>query len=154
VQQRTRLAAYAFSIEDGALLLVRISDGSEASGAWTLPGGGLRWAEHPEDGVRRELHEETGLTGTVGSVLGIDSGVLSLQSLRGADQVHSVRIVYDVACAGSPRVVERNGTVDAARWVPLEDLDRYRLAGLVEFALQRAGLSPGRASTPGPDGEG
>jgi 8-oxo-dGTP diphosphatase len=31
------------------------------SGAWYFPGGGLELDESPEDGVRREIREETGL---------------------------------------------------------------------------------------------
>jgi ADP-ribose pyrophosphatase YjhB (NUDIX family) len=32
------------------------------NGAWQLPGGVLELDEHIEDGVRREFHEETGVT--------------------------------------------------------------------------------------------
>lgn len=36
----------------------------EDNGWWELPGGGLEWGESPEDGLKREFHEEMGLTVT------------------------------------------------------------------------------------------
>jgi ADP-ribose pyrophosphatase YjhB (NUDIX family) len=143
VPQRIRLAAYAFTINnDGALLLVRISDRGDAAGEWTLPGGGLDWGEHPEKGMGRELYEETGLTGTVVRVLGIDSLVFPTDRPPGADSIHSVRIVYEVACEGEPEVIEKDGTVDAACWIPVGDLQGYPLVDLVNYALSEAGLHP------------
>jgi ADP-ribose pyrophosphatase YjhB (NUDIX family) len=44
----------------GRVLLARRAIEPER-GAWDLPGGFLEAAEHPLDGLRRELHEETGL---------------------------------------------------------------------------------------------
>jgi len=40
-------------------------------GEWDLPGGFLREDEHPEDGARREIFEETGLRVRVLGLLGI-----------------------------------------------------------------------------------
>lgn len=40
-------------------------------GAWDLPGGFLREDEHPEEGARREILEETGLRVRVLGLLGI-----------------------------------------------------------------------------------
>ncbi len=36
----------------------------EDNGKWELPGGGLDWGESPEEGIRREIKEEMGLTVT------------------------------------------------------------------------------------------
>ena len=40
------------------VLLVKASP--EDSGRWFLPGGGVRFGEDPEAGLRREVEEETG----------------------------------------------------------------------------------------------
>lgn len=50
-------------IRDGRVLMVRHRhDGLDY---WTLPGGGLEPGESPENGARREVREETGLSGEV-----------------------------------------------------------------------------------------
>jgi 8-oxo-dGTP diphosphatase len=46
---------------DGEVLLARFVFPSGVE-AWALPGGGLEDGESYEDGLRRELHEELGLT--------------------------------------------------------------------------------------------
>ena len=72
MQFDTRPAAYAVIIRDAGILLAYWKqDGREG---WTLPGGGLDLAEHPVDGCRREIHEETGYDAEVGAMLGIDVG--------------------------------------------------------------------------------
>lgn len=43
--------------EDGRLLAIRRAD----NGTWKLPGGVLELSETPEDGVAREVSEETGI---------------------------------------------------------------------------------------------
>jgi 8-oxo-dGTP diphosphatase len=46
--------------EGGRVLLARRAHGPFA-GSWDIPGGFLEEGEHPLDGLRRELQEETGL---------------------------------------------------------------------------------------------
>ncbi|MXO74623.1 NUDIX domain-containing protein [Altererythrobacter aerius] len=57
--RRRPLAGVSVFVTDlqGRLLLVRHSYGS---GSWTLPGGGMRRGEAPEDAARREIGEEVG----------------------------------------------------------------------------------------------
>ena len=53
---------------EGRLLLVRLSYGPDM---WSLPGGGIRRGETPEDAARRELREETGCEAHATTLLGV-----------------------------------------------------------------------------------
>ena len=57
----TRVAAYVVALDEhGRLLLTRLNERTSRPGAWTLPGGGVEFGEHPEVTALRELEEETG----------------------------------------------------------------------------------------------
>jgi ADP-ribose pyrophosphatase YjhB (NUDIX family) len=72
-------------VEDqGRFLLVVHSDG------WaTFPGGFMRWREQPEEAVRREFREETGLDVELGAMLGTYA-TISTQPFR----VSTLDVVY------------------------------------------------------------
>ena len=137
----TRIGAYALSVVDGSVLLVRVSPRGGNAGRWTLPGGGVDWGEDPEVALHRELHEETGLAGEIGEVIGVESIVFESYQPDFATGVHSVRIVYQVTTSGEPQVIEADGTTDDAAWVPLDAIEQLETVELVDFALSRAGLT-------------
>jgi ADP-ribose pyrophosphatase YjhB (NUDIX family) len=139
MERRIRLAAYAFCVTGGSLLLAQVSHRGDSVGMWTLPGGGLAFGEDPEAGMHRELYEETGLVGEIRSLLAVDSMLFS-DTAGFPEEVHSVRIIYEVAAEGEPRVVETDGTIQDCRWVPLAEVPSYPVVSLVDFALHRAGL--------------
>ena len=56
--------------EGGRILLSRRAE-APFQGLWDIPGGFLESGEHPEDGVRREITEETGLTVVVVRLIGV-----------------------------------------------------------------------------------
>lgn len=123
------------AVTDGAVLLVRLGPVEAEVGAWTLPGGGLEWGEHPLDGLEREFVEETGLRPTVLQPLGIHSFVVSSarRKVAGPD-IHVAQAVYLVSARGKP-VNEIDGSTDEAQWWPLDHLGEIRLVELVEVAL-------------------
>ncbi|MFF4186910.1 NUDIX hydrolase [Streptomyces sp. NPDC001691] len=53
--------------DDGRLLAIRRAD----NGTWELPGGVLELDESPEEGVRREVQEETGIHVEVDELTGV-----------------------------------------------------------------------------------
>ncbi len=121
--QRQRVAAYAVIVRDGQILLSRLAPYLSATEAWTLPGGGIDFGEHPGDAVVREVHEETGLDVTVGRPLLIDSA--RKHATISDTDMHSVRLVYDgwvAADAPEPRVVEVDGSTVDARWHDVADV--------------------------------
>lgn len=141
-----RVAAYALCTDGDALLVTRIAPGATISddGKWTLPGGGLDFGEDPRDGALRELEEETGLRGEIQEILGIDS--IFLPESRASDGVvydyHGLRILYRVRLVGGELHDEFEGTTDAARWVPVAELDALPRVGLVDIGARLLGLIP------------
>ena len=135
-EKRQRISTYAVIVKDGQILLARIATGYPGAGSWTLPGGGVDWGEHPEDALHRELYEETGLTGEVISLLGIDS--IHLERRRNGKLVgyHAVRIIYHVDAEGEPVVTELDGSVSESRWMSLEETVEVPTVELVKRALE------------------
>lgn len=118
-----RVAAYAVILRDQQVLLSRLAPRLSREELWTLPGGGLEHGEDPRVAVVREVHEETGLSVTIGETAHTFSFHQrdAWRQGRRAD-AHSLRIVYEgwvPVDAAAPRVLEVDGsTVDAA-WHPV-----------------------------------
>jgi ADP-ribose pyrophosphatase YjhB (NUDIX family) len=66
--------ASALVLRDGRMMLTRRARPPYA-GMWDVPGGFVEPLEHPEQTVRRELREETGLEVEVGPLVGIFTDV-------------------------------------------------------------------------------
>ena len=138
---RTRLSAYGLCVGPRGALLVRMGNG-RFEGEWTVPGGQLDWGEHPEDAVRREVFEETGLTADVGPLLGVFSHAFMRSDERPFDSVHVVGLFYAVTRVEG-QLRDEPGTDHHVEWVHVGQLrDRMLsaiLAGAVEF-LEAAGV--------------
>ena len=144
-RRRLRLGVYGVIVDPRErLLLTRLAPGRPHEGCWTLPGGGLEHGEDPRCGVRREVHEETGLHAEVGRLLEVDARHVDGHRLPDGSEVdiHSVRLLFRarVDHAAHPRVVEVEGSTDAARWVPREELGRLPLVDLARSGARLAGL--------------
>ncbi|MBI4019837.1 MAG: NUDIX domain-containing protein [Candidatus Aenigmarchaeota archaeon] len=57
-----RVAVKAFTVDGGKVLLVkRREDDVHKPDDWDIPGGRLGMGENPFEGLKREMHEETGI---------------------------------------------------------------------------------------------
>ncbi len=128
------MGSYAVAVADGRILLCRIAPSYPEEGQWTLPGGGIDWGEHPDVALVREVREETGIDLESFTLAGIDS--VTLEEAAGRPAMHAVRFIYRCVASGEPNVVEENGSVDTAMWVPLENLREISTAPIVDRALQ------------------
>jgi ADP-ribose pyrophosphatase YjhB (NUDIX family) len=135
----TRVAAYCVCVDaDARMLLVRLNDLTTRPGAWTLPGGGIEFGEHPEVAAIRELEEETGYIGEIAELLGVNSHTRTQSDVPG-DEYHSVQIVYRVAITGGTLRHEPPGnSSDHAAWHPRAELSSLDVVGLVAYAIPLA----------------
>jgi ADP-ribose pyrophosphatase YjhB (NUDIX family) len=133
-----RPAAYALVLHEGEVLLSRLTGGT----LWTLPGGGIDHGEHPDEAVRRETVEETGLELASAHLVDVDSQHFTGRSPRAVtEDFHGVRLLYRGAVArrDTPVVQEVGGTTEEAAWWPLEELGQLRLSTVVRTALALLG---------------
>lgn len=136
--RRSRLSVYGWIERDGFVLLAKIAPGYADAGAWTLPGGGVVWGEHPEESLHRELYEETGLKGSITGQLGIDSIVFEPSRFNGYTSLHMVRMIFRVSATGTPKTTEIDGSTIDAAWLPLANVSDLPTVELVDQAQKLA----------------
>lgn len=133
--QVTRVAAYGLVVEDGRILLCRISEQLPRNkGEWTLPGGGIEFGEHPRDAVVREVFEETGLPVAVDELVTVDSITVDLDE----SVAHGIRIVYRVSVQGGELTNEIDGSTDLCGWFTPQEAQQLPLVGLARLGLELA----------------
>ncbi len=103
----------AFVVDDGRALLGKRAFEPDA-GRWDLLGGFLEEGEHPGDGLRRELLEETGLEVEPGTFLG------SYVDTYGGPESTVLNLVYEARIVSGEMVPADD--VTELRWFHLDDL--------------------------------
>jgi 8-oxo-dGTP diphosphatase len=141
-----RFAAYGLVTDPiGRVLLAQIADGYPGAGRWHLPGGGTDFGETAADGLLRELIEETDQRGRI-------TGLLTASHRHTRDAVgpervaidwHGVRVVFraQVDQPGQPRVVEGNGSTQAAAWFSPADALGLELTEVAHDAVAREAVA-------------
>jgi len=135
VPKLTRLAAYGVIRRDDWTLLCRGAPGNHGAGLWTLPGGGLEFGEGPKAAVVREVAEETGLDARITGQPSIHSDTGEWPFSAGPVAYHTVRFVYPMEVVGGEERREVDGSTDEFGWFTPAEIERLRLADIVERAL-------------------
>ncbi|MFF4774036.1 NUDIX hydrolase [Microtetraspora fusca] len=119
----------------GRLLLVRRGH-PPGEGLWSLPGGRVEPGESDAEAVRRELREETGLDGAVGSLAGT---VLRAGPAGVTYEIHDYLVT-----AVDGRLAPGDDAADA-RWCSPAELVRLPLTdGLVDALVSWKVIDPPR----------
>ncbi|PKH43740.1 ADP-ribose pyrophosphatase YjhB, NUDIX family [Nocardioides alpinus] len=120
-----RVAAYAVARRADEVLLTRLSARAAHPGRWTLPGGGVDHGEHPAVALAREVEEECGLPCEVTGLVGVhDTHFFGNAPSGRIEDYHGVHLIFGATVGdGAPRVLEVDGTTDAAAWVPVADIE-------------------------------
>lgn len=107
--------------KDGKLLLAKRAMHLTAGGQWTLPGGFLSLNETAEQGVLRELREETGWDGEIVSLFRINTNPNRLGEDR--QNVALEFIVKPLSQTG-----EKDNESTEVEWIPIKDLENLEFA--------------------------
>lgn len=131
----TRLAAYAVIVDEQQRVLLALWNEADPP-QWTMPGGGVEFAETAEEAAVRELREETGYDVQIGRLLGVHSHIVPAElRIGGSRPLKSVRLVFAAAIVGGCLTCEIDGTTDEARWFDLADIEGLDRVPLVDVAL-------------------
>ncbi|MEV6343448.1 NUDIX domain-containing protein [Actinoplanes sp. NPDC051851] len=140
-----RFGAYGLVTDpEGRVLLARISEGYPGGGHWHLPGGGTDFGETPEEGLAREVYEETSQRGRIDGLLfvghhynpaavGPEGRPLEWHVLRA---IYRVRVDDPVEAAVTEAA---GGSTDLASWFTPSQAAGLLLTELAREALGRTG---------------
>lgn len=122
---KATLASVCFLIRDQQILLMQQEMGALA-GSWSIVGGRMEAGETPEQTVRREVREETGLTLTSPR----HAGHVLLCSADG-EHVTALDLFVATACSGHLRGSEEGQPV----WHALAEIGQVPLIGYIRLLL-------------------
>ena len=129
---RVEVAVGAIVRRGDELLLIRRGH-EPAAGEWSVPGGRVEPGEMLMEAVTRELHEETGLHGVCGPLVGWVERI--------GDDRHFVILDFEVTVAGDLTPSAGSDAAEA-RWWPVSEVAKLQLVeGLAEF-LHDHGVIP------------
>ena len=114
------------------MIVERASD--PFKGYWSLPGGILETGETLDEGVRREVREETGLEVEPLSVFEIFERII--RDAEGKAEFHYV--VVDYLCKAVRGELAARSDVSRAAWVSEQNLSEYRLTEGTLSVIERA----------------
>ncbi len=130
----TRLGAYAVVVRDDQVLLALWDEPEISILMWALPGGGVELDESPEEGVIREVREETGYDVELTGLLGVHTSVVPPEKrfvpVGDRPQKH-VQVVYAARVTGGELTHEVGGSTSEARWIPLAEVPGLSRVSLI-----------------------
>jgi 8-oxo-dGTP diphosphatase len=135
------VGALVFRLEGEEMQILLVERGKEPlKGFWSLPGGLLEVGEKLEDGLRRELREETGIE--VGPLSMFEIFERIMPDAEGRTEYHYVLIDY--VCRVSGGTLQAASDVSAVAWVSRERLSQFRITEGTLAVVQR-GFASGSA---------
>jgi len=148
----TRVAAYAVIVDNRQRILLALWNEVQPP-RWTMPGGGVELTETVEEGVVRELREETGYEVRPGRLLGVHSHVFPPEArgtAAGNRPLKSIRIFFAASIIGGELTREVDGTTDEARWFDLHEVAKLDRVPIVDIAIEMHRAAAINAATANP----
>jgi mutator protein MutT len=134
--ERPIVAVGAVILDAGHVLLVKRAQ-EPLKGEWSLPGGVVESGETLDAAVAREVREETCLDVVVGAVVEVLDSIR--RDAEGRAEYHY--IIIDYACRvrpGTSKAPACGSDAAEASWVPVADLERYRVTPTAIAVIRKA----------------
>jgi 8-oxo-dGTP diphosphatase len=120
-------------IAGGRALLIR-RGGPPLAGQWSIPGGMLELGESIEEGVRRELQEETGIEVRVRDLIEVFERIIPGEG--GRTRYHFV--IVDYWCEMVRGEARAASDVTDVAWASEDELEQYGLTAIATRVIRRA----------------
>jgi len=120
-------------IHNGRALLIRRGS-PPLQGEWSIPGGTLDLGETIQEGIRRELKEETGIDVRVLELIEVFDRIF--RDASGKVQFHFV--IVDYLCEFAGGEARAGSDVTDTAWVREEELPRYSLTEAATRVVRKA----------------
>jgi len=120
-------------IAGGRALLIR-RGGPPLAGQWSIPGGMLELGESIEEGVRRELQEETGIEVRVRDLIEVFERIIPGEG--GRTRYHFV--IVDYLCEMVRGEARAASDVTDVAWASEAELAQYGLTAIATRVIRRA----------------
>lgn len=118
--------------KDGKILFMKRSEKYEyLSESWDIPGGRLNFGEEPEEGLKREIKEETGLE------LEEIKQILDANTVFKNEEKQIVRITYLCTVKDGKHQLSQEHT--ELQWIPIKKLKKLQFKDkLLEKTIQNS----------------
>lgn len=137
VYTQTFGAVAAILERGGRFLLVKeqLGGGNPDTGKWSHPAGWLEVGEHPIEGIKREVKEETGFDFTPTHLLGVYSNVRhDIANAKGTP--HAIKLVF-VGEIGDAPTSALSDDVSETRWFTPEEINAMGIDVLRSKDIQK-----------------
>ena len=120
-------------VAGGRALLIR-RGGPPLAGQWSIPGGMLELGKSIEEGVRRELQEETGIEVRVRELIEVVERIIPGEG--GRTRYHFV--IVDYWCEMVRGEARAASDVTDVAWASEDELEQYGLTAIATRVIRRA----------------
>ncbi len=138
MKQHKHIGVYALAIKDYSVLLIKKARGPY-TGKWDLPGGGIEFGESPEETLKREVMEETGLSVLSHQLLNVLSHSVSYKNTKGENkEMHHLGIIYKVILDNPENAKKDADGEDSlgAKWISVSSINNDSFSPFASQSIQ------------------
>jgi 8-oxo-dGTP diphosphatase len=125
---------------DGTKVLLVLRGNEPLKGEWSLPGGAVELGETLQQGVVREVLEETGLVVVPAGIVEVLDRITQDEILPdgASGRVRYHYVLVDFVCHVTGGALREGSDADEVRWVAREKLGEYHLAPITVRVIEKA----------------